>query len=455
MSNPIPDSEQVIPQSLESEQGTLGAMIIEPDAIVEASEIVTAEMFKRPLHQKIFAAILALHDRNVDVNLITLVEELRDKGNLEEVGGAAYLGHLEDACPNTRIVSTYAHVVKSKFVLRELLKASEGIKKDVFGCEGDVDAVVEKSERRLQDVGKSLVDSVSFALSDLVAAQRERIFKAAQNPQGSKGVPSGFYDLDKLTNGFKPSQLITVAGMSSMGKSAFASQIAYNTLKLTKRPVFVFSLEMDKEQWIDRMVASEARINGFDIENGTMTPGEWDRLTEQQEIFAKLPMFVVDTPAMTTREIKAQCRRLASLHGVPALIVVDYLQIAELAEKTDQERIRVTRMIKDFKNLARIIKAPVICLSQLTRSVNTRENKRPTLSDLRETSAIEAESDVVLFVYRPSYYKAPNEQKNEWVNDIVDEPDEIIIGKQRKGPRGGIVPVKFIPEYARFENLHH
>lgn len=439
-------------QTIEAEQSVLGAMLIEPEAVVEALDGLSVAMFTREVHRMVWQAVAALHEADVPVDLITVSQELKRRGQLEETGGMATLSAMVEACPSTRNVASYIKPVRDRHIERQLLLAGERMASDIRSREFEIDELLERSEKRVLEVSRLQLGSEPAALCDLVQGQRVRILEAARNPAGARGTPSGFCDLDRMTNGFKPSELITVAGCSSMGKSALASQIAFNALRQTKRPVLVFSLEMSKEQWIDRMVSSEARIEGHRLRNGRMSEAEWRRLDKVGRQIMALPMHIIDTPAMTSGEIKAQSRRLRAIHGTPALVVIDYLQIAEPAERQKEERLRVTQMVRDFKNLARHLEAPVLCLSQLSRGVNQRENKRPMLSDLRETSAIEAESDVVLFVYRPSYYQAKHRSGGQWEGEGAPEPDEIIVGKQRNGPTG-VVPVKFVAEFARFESL--
>jgi replicative DNA helicase len=439
-------TEQITPQAREAEQSVLGSMLMARGAIVEASEKLTSEMFFRANHQSIWDVIIHLHQFG-EVDLINVCEELRRRGKLDEVGGPAYLTALVESCPSAANIVEYIKPVKEAFILRKYIIAAEQIKNDAFSTLYTADELTARCEKMVMDLGRYQLTAEPHEIDSLIADQRARIMEAARNPNGVTGVLSGFPDLDKLTNGFRASELITVAGASAMGKSALASQISSHVLKTSNRPVIIFSLEMSKEQWMDRMVSAEARVEGHSLRNGRMQQDEWTRVNQVQTEYAKLPMHVVDIPALTTAEIKAQSRRIAAMHGTPALIVIDYLQIAEPAERIKEERIRVTQMVRDFKNLARQIDCPVMCLSQLSRALATRENKRPTLSDLRETSAIEAESDVVLFIYRPSYYV---KQKHDDY-DGEAEFDEIIIGKQRNGPVG-TVPVKFISDYARFDN---
>ena len=440
--------EQITPQSLEAERSTLGACLMSRGAILEAIDRISADMFYRELHRKIWDVIVYLHQSG-EVDLINVVEELRRRDQLDVVGGAAYLTALVESCPSSANIIAYVKPIKENFILRQYIAAGESIRHDALSNEFTSEELTARAEQMVMDIGRYQLTAEPHSIDALVEDQRKRILAAVRNPNGVTGVLSGFADLDKLTNGFRPSELITVAGASAMGKSALASQISAHVLKTSCRPVIVFSLEMSKEQWMDRMVSAEARVEGHNMRNGRMNQEEWMKVDAAQKEFAKLPMHIVDIPALTTTEIKAQSRRIASMHGTPALIVIDYLQIAEPAERVKEERIRVTQMVRDFKNLARQIDCPVMCLSQLSRALASRENKRPTLSDLRETSAIEAESDVVLFIYRPSYYA---KKTTDGFND-ESEFDEIIIGKQRNGPVG-TVPVKFIADYARFDNAY-
>jgi replicative DNA helicase len=425
-------------------------MLMERGATLVAMEQLTGEMFYRGPYRAIWSALVHLHESGGAVDLISAVEELRRRGQLDEVGGPTYLTALVESCPSAANIAAYVKPVKDTFLQRQYLRACEEIKQDIFSGEHHTDEIIARTERRVLDIGRCRLTAEPHAADALVLDQRARIMEAVRNPGAVSGVLSGFPDLDRMTGGFKPSELITLAGASSMGKSALASQIASHALQSTCRPVVIFSLEMSREQWIDRMASAEARIKGDKLRNATMTQIEWIRLHDAQEEFMKLPLHIVDTPALTTMEIKAQTRRISSTHGIPALVVIDYLQIAEPAERVKEERLRVTQMVRDFKNLAREAACPVLCLSQLSRAVASRENKRPVLSDLRETSAIEAESDVVMFVYRPSYYAKKLPSGGYEPTDDA-EFDEIIIGKQRNGPTG-VVAVRFIAEFARFES---
>lgn len=439
--------------SLDGEQGTLGAMLMEPDAVSEAMDILSGVEFYREMHRKTWDVIVKLYNAGTDIDLITVGEELRIHGELDSVGGFSYLTALIEACPSAANVAAYAQPVKDTYLLRCVVKAGEDMIRDVKSQEFGVDDILARCEKRVMDISRDQTQAKASTLSELVERQVERVIHAAENPGDRTGVETGFVDLDRQINRFKPGELIVVAGNTGMGKSTLASGIATHVCKATRLPVFVFTMEMNEDMWLDRMVCAEAGINGQDLANGLLsTQQQWEDLKTAQALFAELPMIVVDTPGMTTASIRAQSRRLAAIHGTPALVVIDYLQIANIAEKCENERIRVTRMIVDLKNLARQIEAPVVCLSQITREAEKRDDKRPRNSDLRETGAIEAESDVVLFVHRPSYYKRKMAAELGKEYNEPDEPDEIIIGKQRSGPAGIIIPVRFASEYARFEN---
>lgn len=442
-----------VPQSLEAERSTLGAMMMERDAIARAVEIVSCDEFYRELHRKIFAVIIDLYNHDEPVDLITLARELKRRGELEEIGGVPYLNALIEACPSSANVESYAQAVHDTFLLRRLMAVGESIIRDVKSQEHDADEVMARIEKRIQDLSRKHVKAEAYTLAELAERQAERIIRTVENPDEQTGVITGFTDLDRNMNPMQPGELILIAGNTGMGKSTLASQIASHVLKATRRPVFVFSLEMNQDMWFDRMVCSEASINGRDLKKAILTREEWARLKDAEELFAGLLMVVVDTPGMTTAAIRAQCQRLANIHGDPVLIVVDYLQIANYDGKTESMRVKVSEMVKDFKNIARQMEAPLILLSQIVREVAKRDDKRPTINDLRESGAIESESDVILFAHRPSYYKRKMAGESAWQGDNHDEPDEIIIGKQRNGEAGVIVPVRFNAPYARFEDL--
>lgn len=454
--------ERITPQSLEAEQSTLGAMMMERDAIARAVEILSADDFYRELHKKIWTVIVTLFDKGEPVDLITVVEDLRRRAQLEEVGGAAYLTALIEACPSAANVESYARAVAEKSVLRQLLKATEQISADVYNQESDdVNELVDKSEKRIFEIGsKRLRDGFSH-IKPLLMHAYDQIERQFQRKGEATGVSTGFVDLDDITSGLQPTDLIIVAARPSMGKTALCLNIAHHIALKERLPVAVFSLEMSKEQLVQRLICSEAAINSRDMRRGFLQDSDWHRVTDAVNKLYQAPIFIDDTPGASTFEMRAKARRLTAEHGQLGLIVVDYLQLAHHAGKNENRVQEISEIARSFKSMARELKCPLIALSQLSRAVEQREDKRPILSDLRESGSIEAEADVVAFIYRPSYYKNKIFNKKEGRGETVTpdgEPDpdegmaEIIIGKQRNGPTGTI-RLGFQPEHARFTNL--
>jgi replicative DNA helicase len=456
--------ERVTPQSLESEQSTLGAMMMERDAIARAIESLSGDDFYRELHRKIFMVIIGLFDKGEPVDLITVVEELRRKGQLEEVGGAAYLTALIEACPSAANVESYAKVVVEKSVLRQLLKASEAISGDVYNQDSDdIHDLVDRSEKRIFEIGsRQLRDGFSH-IKPLLMQAYDQIERQFQRKGEATGVSTGFADLDDITSGLQQTDLVIVAARPSMGKTALCLNIAHHIALKERLPVAVFSLEMSKEQLVQRLICSEASINSRDMRRGFLQDSDWHRVSDAVNKLYQAPIFIDDTPGASTFEMRAKARRLTAEHGQLGLIVVDYLQLAHHGGKNENRVQEISEIARSFKSMARELKCPLIALSQLSRAVEQREDKRPILSDLRESGSIEAEADVVAFIYRPSYYKNKLFKKDGTHGPSTsgnNEPDpdegiaEIIIGKQRNGPTGTI-RLGFQPEHARFTNLAH
>ncbi|MDF2439398.1 MAG: replicative helicase [Abditibacteriota bacterium] len=452
--------ERITPQSLEAEQSTLGAMMLERDAIARAVEILTADDFYRENHRKIYRAILNLFDKGEPVDLITIVEELRRKGQLEEVAGAAYLTALIEACPSSANVESYAKVVSEKSILRQLLTASEQISGMAYGDVEDVNALVDQAERKVFEVGSRRLKDGFSHIKPLLMQAYDQIERQFQRKGEATGISTGFADLDDITSGLQPTDLVIVAARPSMGKTALCLNIAHHIALKDRLPVAIFSLEMSKDQLVQRLICSEAAIDSKALRRGFLQDSDWHRVTNAVNNLYQAPMFIDDAPGQSTFEMRAKARRLTAEHGQLGLIVVDYLQLAHHAGKNENRVQEISEIARSFKSMARELKCPLIALSQLSRAVEQREDKRPMLSDLRESGSIEAEADVVAFIYRPSYYKKkmfkPNDRGGS--DGLPDEPDpdegiaEVIIGKQRNGPTG-IIRLGFQPEYARFTNL--
>lgn len=444
-------AEKITPQSLEAEQSTLGAMMMEPDAIITTLELLNTGDFYRELHQKIFNVIIHLFEKNEPVDLITVVEELRKRDELEAIGGAAYLTALIEACPSAANAESYAKAVQEKSALRQLLRASEAIAGDVYNSDDDAANVVERAEKRLIAIGSRQLSSADepSGMEELILDYRKSIVESTRNPSLAFGIPTGFVDLDNLTSGWQDTDLIIIAARPSMGKTGMMLQTVLSVAESGTEPVAIFSLEMSKAQLIKRLAATKAGLDSNRIRKNTLHDDEWSRLHEATEALRHLPIIIFDKPAMTTFEIRAGLRRITSKFGKPRLIAIDYLQLAHHtgSENRTQE---ISEIARTLKTIARENVCPVIALSQLSRAVEQREDKRPILSDLRESGSIEAEADIVALMYRESYYKKLKSPTTWQQNE--DDVAEVIIGKQRNGPTG-TVRLVWRPECTRFENL--
>ncbi|HEX8550914.1 MAG TPA: replicative DNA helicase [Abditibacteriaceae bacterium] len=455
--------ERVTPQSLESEQSTLGAMLMERDAVARAVETLAETDFYRELHRRIYSAILSLFDRGEPVDLITATEELRRRGQLEEVGGTEYLSALIYACPSAANVEAYAKIVAEKSLLRQLATAADSIMGAAYGDVEDVNVLVDQSEKKIFEIGSKRLGEGFSHIKPLLMNAYDQIERQFQNKGEATGLATGFRELDDITSGLQPTDLIIVAARPSMGKTALCLNIAHHVAMKERQPVAVFSLEMSKDQLVQRLICSEAQINSRDLRRGHLQDSDWHRVTNAVNNLYQAPIFIDDQPSQTTFEMRAKARRLIAEHGKLGLIVIDYLQLAHSSGKPENRVNEISEIARSFKSMARELKCPIIALSQLSRAVEQREDKRPMLSDLRESGSIEAEADVVAFIYRPSYYKNKVFKKDgrdgppshDGMPPEID-PDEgiaeIIIGKQRNGPTGTI-RLGFQPEFARFTNL--
>lgn len=461
--------ERVTPQSVEAEQSTLGAMMMERDAIARAVELLQADDFYKEGHRKIFSALLSLFDKGEPADLITVVEELRRKGQLDQINGEgngpAYLTHLIESCPSAANVESYGKAVAEKSILRQLASAADQIAGWTYGDVEDVNVLVDQSEKKIFEIGSKRLSEGFSHIKPLLMTAYDQIEKQFQKKGEATGTPTGFTDLDDITSGLQPTDLIIVAARPSMGKTALCLNIAHHVAMKERLPVAVFSLEMSKEQLVQRLICSEASINSRDLRRGFLQDSDWHRVTNAVNNLYQAPIFIDDQPGQTTFEMRAKARRLMAEHGQLGLIVVDYLQLAHSSGKAENRVNEISEIARSFKSMARELKAPLIALSQLSRAVEQREDKRPMLSDLRESGSIEAEADVVAFIYRPSYYKNKSFKKEGDKNGGFgggapgsNEPDpdegiaEVIIGKQRNGPVGTI-RLGFQPEFARFTNL--
>jgi replicative DNA helicase len=434
--------EKVPPHNIEAEIAVLGSMLMGEDAISKAIECLDGDCFYKEPHRKIFTSIVNLYNTSKAVDLITLIEELKKNGSVNEVGGPSYITGLVNSVPTSANILHYAKIVKEKAVLRHLINTATQIVQESYEPESDVDELVDRAERLIFEVGSRKVDSNVIHIKDIIKDSIEKIDLLYQRKQNVTGIPTGFVDFDSMTAGLQESDLIIVAGRPSMGKSALAGCIAEHVGINLKIPLAFFSLEMSKEQLVQRMLCSHAKVDAHKVRTGFLSQSDWPHLTNAAGKLSEAPIFIDDTPALSILELRAKARRFKSQHGIK-LIIVDYLQLMKGPQKIENRQQEISEISRSLKALARELNAPVIAVSQLSRAVEQRSDRRPQLSDLRESGAIEQDADLVVLLLREEYYNETEENKG-----IA----EINIAKQRNGPVGTI-RLAFISEYARFENL--
>ncbi|MDP2652968.1 MAG: replicative DNA helicase [Candidatus Omnitrophota bacterium] len=435
---------RIPPQNAEAEKSVLGAMLIDEEAIGTAIEILDESWFYDDAHRKIYAAVVDLYNNRKNVDLITLTSKLRDDGHLGEVGGETYLTSIIDMVPTAANVEHYANIVKEKGILRRLIHNSTEIVNSCYEPRQDIHGTLDTAERLIFEIADLKHRQPSIHIKELVKKTIETIDTLYQRKEYITGLPTTFTEFNRMTSGLQPSDLIIVAGRPSMGKSAFAASIAEYIGIEKKIPVAFFSLEMSKEQLVQRMLCSQARVDAHKVRSGFLSPSDWPKLTAAAGKLSNSAIFIDDTPAISAMELRAKARRLKSRHDIQ-LIVLDYLQLMRGSTKTDSRQQEISEISRSTKALARELHIPIIALSQLSRAVESREGNRPQLSDLRESGAIEQDADLVILMVREEYYRPTEENKG-----IA----EIIIAKQRNGPVGTI-KLTFIKEYMRFENLAH
>jgi replicative DNA helicase len=436
------DSFRVPPNNMEAEQSVIGAMLLDKNAISEASEILRGDDFYKEAHKLIFESIMELYDKNEPVDLVTLVDNLRKKNILEAVGGITYISNLLESVPTTANIRYYAKIVEDKSTLRKLIKSSsETIDKCYTGAE-DVPSILDKTEKDIFDISQKAVTHDIEPMSRILEKGFDEIEKLYQNKGAITGVPSGFPELDIKTSGFQKGDMILIAARPSMGKSAFAMNIAQYAAIRNNNSVAVFSLEMSKEQLAYRMLCSEANIDMLKLRTGNLDDDDWVRLAQCAGPLASAKIFIDDTPAISITEVRSKCRRLKIEYGLD-LIIIDYLQLMQGRGKTENRQQEVSEISRSIKALAKEMDTPVIAISQLSRAPEARTDHRPMLSDLRESGSIEQDADLVSFLYRDDYYNKDTDKKN-----IA----EVIIAKQRNGPTG-TVELAFIGKYAKFGSL--
>lgn len=444
--------ENVPPQDIEAEQAVLGAIFLDADALVEAMAVIEPQDFYRRAHQIVFRSMIALNDRNENIDIITLKSQIESENTLEDVGGISYLTELSQVTPTASGVAHYAKIVKDKSTLRELIQAATKIVKEGYSQEGSVEEIVEAAEKGILNVSEKRNSTGFQAISDVLNSTMEHIDMLSQQNEEITGLPTGYPELDKMTAGLQPEELIILAARPAVGKTAFALNIAQNIGTRTDRSVAIFSLEMGAESLVNRMLCAEGTIEASHLRTGQLTEEEWHHLIMAMGSLSRTSIFIDDTPGIKVSEIRARCRRLAQEKGNLGLILIDYLQLIEGSGRESRQQ-EVSEISRQLKKLAKELKVPVIALSQLSRSVEQRQDKRPVLSDIRESGSIEQDADIVAFLYREDYYQrqGTEEDKNE-EEQAVDDVIEVIIEKNRSGARG-TVELLFKKEYNKFASI--
>lgn len=432
------------PQQVEAEQAVLGAMLISPDAVAEALEILEPDDFYRAAHQSIFRAMRDVYDAGNPVDVVTVAAALRTRDDaLDAVGGAEYLADLAAAMPTALHVVQYAEIVREKALMRRIIAAATQIAEAGYAQEAPAADVLADAERVILELGQFQRTRDFTHISDVLQTTFERIEQLYESEGNITGVPTGYSELDRMTSGFQKSDLIIVAARPSVGKTAFALNIAQNVAVRSGLPVAIFSLEMSKDQLVQRMLCAEAYIDGHKLRNGTLDDEDWPKLSMGVTTLGNSPIYIDDSPGITVPDMRSKLRRLKMEHGL-GFVVIDYLQLIHGRRSSGENRQQeISDISRSLKQLARELEVPIVALAQLSRSVEQRQDKRPMLSDIRESGSIEQDADIVAFLYRDDYYDPETERQN-----IV----EVIIAKQRNGPTGKVELV-FLKNYNKFVNL--
>lgn len=434
--------KRILPHSPEAEQSVIGSMIMSRDAIVEASEIITGADFYQQQYGIVFEAMIELHDEGKAVDLITLQERLKEKDLPPEISSMEFVRDLLSAVPTSANVKYYAEIVAEKSMLRKLIKTTEEITNACYLGKEKTQDILEVTEKKIFDLVQNRGSEEFVPIRQVVLNAIEKIEKASRSQGSVTGIPTGFIDLDYKMSGFQPSDLILVAARPSMGKTAFVLNIAQYMAFHNDVTAAIFSLEMSKEQLINRLLALESKVDSQNIRTGNLEDEEWAKLIEGANIIGKSNLIIDDKPGISISELRSKCRKYKMEHNL-GVIFIDYLQLMTGSGRSESRQQEISEISRSLKALARELNVPVVALSQLSRAVEQRPDHRPMLSDLRESGAIEQDADVVMFIYRDDYYNKDSENKN-----IA----EIIIAKQRNGPIG-TVNLVWLPNYTKFVNM--
>ena len=432
---------KIPPHSIEGEQSVLGAMLLDKEAITAASDRLRGEDFYKEAHREIYEAIMDVYNKDEPVDLITLSDELKKRGTLESIGGTVYLADLSEAVTTTANIKYYLDIVEEKSVLRKLIKASDDIISMGYKADDELNSIIEAAEKKIFDITQRRSSEGFAIIKDVLLDNFTKIEEMSKKKGGITGLESGFTDLDNLTAGLHKSDLLLIAARPAMGKTTFGINMAQN-VALKGHSVAIFSLEMSKEQLVQRMLSTQSHVELGKIINGTLSEDDWPKLINAMGPLSKAKVFIDDTPGISMMEMKAKCRKLKIEQGLD-LVLVDYLQLMSGDGKIESRQQEISAISRGLKGLAKEMDCPVIALSQLSRAPELRSDHRPILSDLRESGAIEQDADIVMFLYRDEYYDEESEKKGI---------GEVIIAKHRSGPTGSIDLV-FMGQYTKFANL--
>ena len=434
--------KRVLPHSLEAEQSVIGSMLMDREAIITASEIVTADDFYQHQYGVMYESMVELFNEGKPVDLVTLQERLREKDVPPEISSLEFVRDLLDAVPTSANVRHYATIVQEKSMLRKLIKVNEDIANTCYLAREKTEDILEETEKKIFDLLQYRSTGDFVPIKQVVLNALDKIEKASKNKGTVTGIPTGFIDLDYKTSGFQPSDLILIAARPSMGKTAFVLNVAQHMAFKEGKTVAIFSLEMSKEQLVNRLFSLESKVDSQALRTGNLTDEDWAKLIEGAAVVGKSNLIIDDTPGISIAELRSKCRKFKLEHDL-GIIIIDYLQLMSGGKHSESRQQEISEISRSLKAVARELNVPVVALSQLSRAVEQRPDHRPMLSDLRESGAIEQDADVVMFIYRDDYYHKDTEKK-----DIA----EIIIAKQRNGPIG-TVELVWLPRYTQFVNM--
>ncbi len=434
--------KRILPHSVEAEQSVIGSMIMDREAIVVASEIISGEDFYNKQYGILFETMIELNDQGSPVDLVTLQNRLKEKDVPPEVSSLEFVRDLITAVPTSANIKYYANIVAEKSTLRKLIRLNEEIANTCYAGKENLEFILEDTEKRIFQLVQKRNTGDFMPIRQVVMNAMDKIETAAKNKGSVTGIPTGFTDLDYRTAGMQPSDLVLIAARPSMGKTAFVLNIAEHVAFKQNLPVVIFSLEMSKEQLVNRMFSLESSVDAQKLRTGQLNDQEWERLIESAGVIGRSKLVIDDTPGISISELRSKCRKLKLEHGL-SMIIIDYLQLMSGSGRSDSRQQEISDISRSLKSVARELGVPVLALSQLSRAVEQRPDHRPMLSDLRESGAIEQDADVVMFIYRDDYYNHDTEKKGV---------SEIIIAKQRNGPIG-TVELAWLPEYTKFANL--